>query len=102
MVKMTDESPEGKLVEKISIAFGIISIALTIYFSGNELLQIVFVAAATISFSAFYILRNSLEIRSTGETVSGIDDRLRKMEESLNIYERLLKLEREVFKNAKK
>ena len=91
-----------KLLERISLSFGFISLALTIYFSKNELFQIIFVAAAVIFFIAYFILQNSLQVKDLQETVGNIDERMKKMEESLNIYERLLKLEKEVFKNAKR
>ncbi len=92
----------SKLTERISLIFGFISLALTIYFSKNELFQIIFVAATVIFFIAYFILQNSLQIKELQEAVDTIDDRMKKMEESLNIYERLLKLEKEVFKNVKK
>ena len=91
-----------KLLESISLSFGFISLALTIYFSKNELFQIIFVAAAVIFFIAYFILQNSLQVKDLQETVGNMDERMKKMEESLNVYERLLKLEKEVFKNAKK
>ena len=91
-----------KLLERISLSFGFISLALTIYFSKNELFQIIFVAAAVIFFIAYFILQNSLQVKDLQETVGNIDERMKKMEESLNIYERLLKLEKEVFQHAKK
>lgn len=92
----------SKLVERISLFFAFISLALTIYFSKNELFQIIFVAATVIFFMAYFILQNYLQVQDLQETVEGLDGRMKKMEESLNIYERLLKLEKEVFKNAKK
>lgn len=96
------ESREQRLSEKISIAVGILSLGLTIYFSRNELFQIIFVSATFGSFAAYFILKNSLEIEDLQEALSKSNDKVNKMEESLNIYERLLKLEKEVFKNAKK
>ena len=93
---------ESKLLERISLTFGFISLALTIYFSKNELFQIIFVAAAVIFFIAYFILQNSLQVKDLQETVGNMDERMKKMEESLNVYERLLKLEKEVFKNAKR
>ncbi len=93
---------ESRLLERISISIGFISLALTIYFSKNELFQITFVAAAVIFFVAYFILRNSLLVKELQVTVNDVDAKMKKMEESLNIYERLLKLEKEVFKNVRK
>lgn len=93
---------ESKLLERISISIGFISLALTIYFSKDELFQMIFISAAVIFFVAYFILRNSLLVKNLQVTVNNIDAKMKKMEESLNIYERLLKLEKEVFKNAKK
>ncbi len=93
---------QAKLLERISISIGFISLALTIYFSKNELFQITFVAAAVIFFVAYFILRNSLLVKELQVTVNDVDAKMKKMEEALNIYERLLKLEKEVFKNARK
>ena len=96
------ETPERRLPEKISLAVGIISLGLTIYFSRNELFQVIFVSATFVSFAAYFILQNTLQIKSVQEAVEQALERIKKMEESLNVYERLLKLEKEVFKNAKK
>lgn len=97
-----NEGGEGRLPEKVSIVVGIVSLALTIYFSKNEPLQILFVSATFVSFAAYFILQNTLQIKDLQESLAKTTEQMKKMEESLNIYERLLKLEREVFKNVKK
>lgn len=97
-----NEWGEGRLPEKVSIVVGIVSLALTIYFSKNEPLQIIFVSATFVSFAAYFILQNTLQIKDLQESLAKTTEQMKKMEESLNIYERLLKLEREVFKNVKK
>lgn len=96
------EPREQRLPEKASILIGIISLGLTIYFSKNELFQVIFVSIAFVGFATYFILKNSLQIKDMQKALSQNNDKMKKMEESLNIYERLLKLEKEVFKNAKK
>ena len=96
------ESREQQLPEKLSILIGIISLGLTIYFSKNELFQVIFVSIAFVGFATYFILKNSLQIEELQKALNQSNDKVNKMEESLNIYERLLKLEKEVFKNAKK
>lgn len=97
-----NDTREGGLPEKVSIVVGIISLALTIYFSKNELFQVVFVSTTLVSFAAYFIMQNSVQIKDLKELLHKNDQRTTKIEESLNIHERLLKLEREVFKNVKK
>lgn len=76
----------SKLLERISIGFGFISLALIIYFSKNELFLIIFVSAAVIFFSTYFILQNSLKVNDLQETVDNIDKKMKKMEENFNIY----------------
>ena len=93
---------ESGLPEKVSIVMGIISLCFTIYFSKNELFHVIFVSITFVCFAAYFILKNSLQIADIQEELSQSNAKVSKMEESLNIYERLFKLEKEVFKNAKK
>lgn len=87
------------LSEKISLWLALISIFLTIYFSKNEIFQLIFVSAFVIFSAAYFILRNSILIKENKEKVEEFEKRLTNLEKSLNIYERLNKLEKEVFKN---
>ncbi len=96
------ESRPKRLPEKISIAVGILSLALTIYFSQNEQFQIIFVSATFVSFAAYFILQNTLQIADLQQVLDQTNEQMNRMKESLNVYERLLRLEKEVFKNGKK
>lgn len=98
---MTNQRQQ-KLPETISLLLGIISLLFTIYFSAQILFQIIFGVTTLIFAIAYFILQNKLQITNLQDTVSEMEERIRKMEESLSIYERLLKLEKEVFQHAKK
>tara|TARA_Y100000034_G_C6694481_1_gene305960 strand:- start:40 stop:321 length:282 start_codon:yes stop_codon:yes gene_type:complete len=85
-------------LERISLALALISLFLTIYFSKNEFFQIIFVSAFVTFSLAYFIFRNSILIRANKEQVRDFNQRLTKIENSLEIYNRLNKLEKEVFK----
>jgi len=101
MDKMTNFR-EQKLQEKISFFLGIVSLIFTIYFSAQPLFQVVFGITTLIFIVAYFILQNKSQIADIQESLTEMNSKIKKMEESLNIYERLTKLEKEVFKHDKR
>ncbi|MBI2152002.1 hypothetical protein HYU21_04710 [Candidatus Woesearchaeota archaeon] len=97
-----NDQRQQKLPETISLLLGIASLVLTIYFSTQLIFQIIFGVATIIFAIAYFILQNKLQIADLEDSTVEIEERMKKMEESLNVYERLLKLEKEVFTHVKK
>lgn len=88
----------NSLLEKMSIGLAIISLFLTIYFSKDKALQLIFIVFFILCLIFYFIYQNKLALQSSLTSVADFNIKLKNIEEKLDVYERLNKLEREVFK----
>tara|TARA_Y100000310_G_C19964365_1_gene482605 strand:+ start:195 stop:473 length:279 start_codon:yes stop_codon:yes gene_type:complete len=83
-------------LELISIILGLISTALAIYYSNNNLIQITFFAMLLIFAASFFIYDNSVKVKNSNKELIKINQKIENIEKTFNIYSRLAKLEHEV------
>ncbi len=85
-------------VERLSLGLAVISLALTIYFSGDKSLQVIFSVLFILFLIFYFIYKNTLATKQNTGLAHDFNMRLQSMEKKLDIYRRLDRLEKEVFK----
>lgn len=89
----------NSLLEKTSLGLAVISLFLTIYFSKDKIFQLIFIVLFGLFLIFYFIYKNALAVKKSAHLINQFNLRIENIEKKLDIYERLNKPEKEVFKN---
>lgn len=85
-------------VEYLSLVLGIISLGLTIYTIRNPIIQLGSIILTGLITIGYFMKINISETRINSLKINELSKELDKTKDKINLHERLVKLEREVFK----